>query len=541
MVNQNLFSSVQKNSVKTDIVNDAQGVAYALSSKEALAQFAVTGCFSNTFYASDDIQLQRVLELAKEVDGEFLAKVTLYSSEKAWLKDMPAALLTILSKKDIKLFHKVFNRVVRNGKVLKAFFQFVRSGVFDRKSLSYALQKEVQNWLLNASVDKLLDTSIGNDPSLRDVLRCARPTPKNKEQSALFNFLVDKKDPEKLIDLPDKIKALNSFRNRETTNEKVQLEILSTYKFRWDLISGDIISDKVWKEVAKGMGHQALRMNLNTLIRHNVFDSSEMVTFVADKLSDKEEILKAKQYPYQYLAAYKNCDPNTPIPILKALNIAVDIAISNIPQFNKTVLIGLDVSGSMSNSITGNRTNKQGKAVKPSKIRCVDVAALFASVFLKNNSNTIIVPFDERAYDISNKDLMDKNTLALADWLAKFGGGGTNCSLPLKIANQVYRKSNFSFDACILISDNESWITDSDQSYYRRGNTGVLSEWNELLVRNKKAKLICIDLVPNMTTQAPNRKNILNVGGWNDSVFTVINSFLSEESNFVSEIEKIVI
>ncbi len=541
MVNQNLFASTQRNSVDTDCRNDAGGKAYSLSSKEALAQFAVTGCFSNTFYASDETQLQRVLDLAKEVDGEFLAKVALYSSEKAWLKDMPAALLTILSKKDIKLFHKIFNRVVRNGKVLKAFFQFVRSGVFDRKSLSYALQKEVQNWILNSSVDRLLDTSIGNDPSLRDVLRCARPTPKNNEQSALFNYLVDKKDPEKLIDLPDKIKALNSFRDKENTNEKGQLEILSKYKFRWDLISGDIISDKVWKEVVRGMGHQALRMNLNTLMRHNVFDSSEMINFVADKLSNKEEILKAKQYPYQYLAAYKNCDPNTPIPILKALNTAIDIAISNIPQFNKTVLIGVDVSGSMSSSITGNRTNKQGKAVKPSAIRCVDVAALFASIFLKNNTNTVIIPFDERAYDISNKDLMDKNTLALADWLAKFGGGGTNCALPLKVANQVGRKNNINFDACILISDSESWIDTNDTRFYRAKGTGALLEWNELVARNKKAKLICIDLVPNLTTQAPNRKDILNVGGWNDSVFTVINSFLSEESNFVGEIEKIVI
>jgi hypothetical protein len=31
-----------------------------------------------------------------------------------------------------------------------------------------------------ASVEKLLSASIGNDPSLRDVLRLARPTPADK-------------------------------------------------------------------------------------------------------------------------------------------------------------------------------------------------------------------------------------------------------------------------------------------------------------------------------------------------------------------------
>ena len=53
-------------------------------------------------------------------------------------------------------------------------------------------------------------------------------------------------------------------------------------------------------------------------------------------------------------------------------------------------------------------------------------------------------------------------------------------------------------------------------------------------------KLICIDLQPNTTTQAPDRSDILNVGGFSDAVFDVLAAFLeSDASRFVSEIEAV--
>ena len=63
--------------------------------------------------------------------------------------------------------------------MLRTLFQMIRSGQFGRKSLSYALQRPFQRWLNDAGVGRLLSASIGNDPSLRDVLRLARPTPKD--------------------------------------------------------------------------------------------------------------------------------------------------------------------------------------------------------------------------------------------------------------------------------------------------------------------------------------------------------------------------
>ena len=98
MANKTLFQSLRGALLpKTDTTNEAGGPAYALAPKQALAQYAATGCLNSTYYASADDQLQKVLALAKEVDAEFIAKTAVYSREKGFMKDMPAVLCAALS------------------------------------------------------------------------------------------------------------------------------------------------------------------------------------------------------------------------------------------------------------------------------------------------------------------------------------------------------------------------------------------------------------------------------------------------------------
>src|SRR5688572_21570398 len=116
MANKTLFKSiVGMFSPKTDIVNEAGGIAYKLDPKQALAQYAATGCFNNTFYADAGEQLDKVLARANEVDAEFVAKTAVFAREKGHMKDMPALLLAMLSIRDKELFERVFPRVTDNG------------------------------------------------------------------------------------------------------------------------------------------------------------------------------------------------------------------------------------------------------------------------------------------------------------------------------------------------------------------------------------------------------------------------------------------
>ena len=115
-------------------LNEAGGLAYKLSAKEALAQLAATGCLSQTFYANEVDQLKTILELTSDsgVDDEFLAKLALYARVKGYMKDMPAILCAVLASRKSPLLDKVFPVVIDNGKMLRNFVMAVRSGVTGR-------------------------------------------------------------------------------------------------------------------------------------------------------------------------------------------------------------------------------------------------------------------------------------------------------------------------------------------------------------------------------------------------------------------------
>ena len=101
----------------------------------------------------------------------------------------------------------------------------------------------------------------------------------------------------------------------------------------------------------------------------------------------------------------------------------------------------------------------------------------------------------------------------------------------------------------MLVSDSESWAY-QQQAFTSgaSGSTGMLTEWQRFIQNQVRLqgesfagpKLVCIDLQPNSTTQAPERSDILNVGGFSDAVFAVFAAFLNDDANrFVTEVEAV--
>jgi 60 kDa SS-A/Ro ribonucleoprotein len=283
------------------------------------------------------------------------------------------------------------------------------------------------------------------------------------------------------------------------------------------------------------MGPQALRMNLNTLLRHGVFEyDPTLVAEVAGRLSDPEEVRRSRQFPYQYLAAYLNADGQLPAPVREALQLGAEVACGNVPRLPGPVVVGLDVSGSMSSPVTGDRG-----AGATSKVRCVDAAAVFAAAILRVNPGSVVVPFDHHAY---RPDWTSGTpVLTLASELARFGGGGTDCSLPLLEATTAPDLAGRAFAGCVLVSDNMSWIGEG-----RYGATATLTAWEQFRGNQRRMapgadpKLVCIDVQPYGTVQAPDRDDVLNVGGFSDAVFDVVAAFLGDTpDHFVGRVEAV--
>ena len=510
MASKNLFKStgsVNSNSVKvvkaSDTINNAGGQAYQMSDKAALAQYAMTGCFNGTFYTSDKDQLTKTLELAAKVSPEFLAKLAVYSRQKGLMKDMPAVLAAIVASRDPELLSKIFTKVVDNPKMLRNFVQVIRSNVAGRKSLGTRPKKLIQAYLESLNDEQLFKADVGNDPSLQDIIKLVHPKPVNKERNAMFAYLLDKEYNKK--DLSALAIQFEAFK-KDMTGEipDVPFQMLTALPLTKDH----------WKKIAEHATWTQIRMNLNTFARHGVLEDSALVSTLAAKLEDAGQVRRAKVFPYQLFTAFQNIDDKVPTKLNIALQKAAEVACENIPEINGKVYVMVDVSGSMSSPVTGNRGSVT------SKMRCIDVAALVAASILRKNPEAVVMPFDTSVH-VAKMNPMD-SIMTNANYLAKFGGGGTNCSLPLEQLNRKEAKG----DLVIYVSDNESWI---DSGRYNA--TSTMTAWQKFKARNPKAKLVCIDIQPGTTTQANDRADILNVGGFSDQVFDVIAKFIELGNN----------
>lgn len=519
MANKNLFQTVKGMfTPKANTTNEAGGTAYALSPKHALAQYAATGCFSNTYYADAGEQLDKVLGLTADTDAEFIAKTAVYAREKGFMKDMPALLVAVLSTKDKALFERVFPRVIDNGKMLRNFVQIMRSGAVGRKSLGSLPKRLVREWFETRKPEAIFKQSIGQSPSFADILKMVHPKPKDAEREALYGYFIGREiNADKL---PEIVREFEKFKDGET---------MEVPKIPFQMLTALPISTKEWTEIARNAAWQMTRMNLNTFQRQGVFADVSMVELIANRLRDRASVLKAKVFPYQLLSAYMATVNNREIPraISEALQDAMEIATENVPELSGKIYVFPDVSGSMSSSVTGYRKGAT------SAVRCIDVAALVAASILRKNPSAEIIPFDERIVDVTLNPR--DSVMTNAQKLAAVGGGGTNCSAPLVSLNAKKAKS----DLVIYVSDNESWI-DTNRTW--NSGTATMKQWNEFKSRNTDAKLVCIDIQPYAHTQAQERADILNVGGFSDQVFTLVSEFANanlDARHWVGVIEKL--
>jgi len=542
MANAALFNS--RALPAADTVNRAGGKAYRLKPEHALAQYAVTGCLNNTYYTSAQEQLTEVLELCKGVEPEFIAKTAIYCRESGYMKDMPALLTAALTTRDWDAFQAAFARTIDNGKMLRNFVQIIRSGAVGRKSLGSNPKRLVQKWLDARSDEAIFFASVGQSPSMVDIIKMVHPKPKTPSREALYGYLLGKPHTAEL--LPPVVKAYEAFKADAT-------QPVPDVPFQ--MLAGLSLQPKHWVQIARNAPWQATRMNLNTFLRHDVFTwevdetsgesepqapvgsegllkrslkklglmgkASEpqaarksrvkMSRLVADKLRDPKAIARSRVFPYQLMAAYLNADEKMPAVVLEALQDAMELAINNVPSLKgKKIFVLPDVSGSMSSPVTGQRTGAT------SKMRCIDVAALVAAAVLRKNPGAEVLPFENKV--VSLKLNPKDSVMTNAQKLAAIGGGGTSCSAPLKHLNDT----NASGDLVIFVSDNESWMDPRSSAA-----TATMMEWDRFKSRNPKAKLVCIDLQPGAHTQAPDRVDILNVGGFSDTVFSVIADFVS--------------
>jgi 60 kDa SS-A/Ro ribonucleoprotein len=431
----------------------------------------------------------------------FVARAAIYARKAGTMKDMPALLAAYLTVAEPDLAVRVFGRVIDNGRMLRTFVQIMRSGQVGRTSLGTRPKRLVKGWLEQASMRDLMAAATGNDPSLADIVRMVHPSPRDETRRAFYGWLIGK--PYDVAALPVEIAAFEEWKRDPS-------ESLPPVPFQW--FTAFPLSAAQWGDLAGTMGWQALRMNLNTLARNGAFAVDGVTQAVAARLSDTEALRKARVLPYQLMVALDSAGEGVPLKVQAALEDALEASVSNVPIVSGTVVVCPDVSGSMASPATGYRRGAT------SKVSCNQVAALVAAAMLRTNRQARVLPFEQRVVKVT-LDPYARLAVNTAK-LAAVGGGGTSVSAPLAQLNA----ERAAVDLVVIVSDNQSWVD------ARGGATATMHEWDQIVRRNPRAKLVCVDIQPHGTTQASGRPEILNVGGFSDAVFDTIARFASGDT-----------
>lgn len=526
MSSKSLFASASTPSSRTShqtssqptSTNGAGASGYAQTERLALATLALTSTFAPGFYRDAPQQLSELLTAARSVSDEYLAQTIIYASQQGKMKDTVAALSVLLSTRNPALFRKVFP-VVADAKFVRNFVQIVRSGQVGRKSLGRGPKDCIKSWLRSLDGLGLIRASIGNEPTLKDIVSLThfRPSPDMAES---FKWATNR--PFSVDGLRSPIAQLETFKARRAAGEQPNIPESVPHL----LLTSLDLTTKNWQEVAASMTWNQIRMNLNTLERHGCFKDAAFVQYIAKRLDDADAVRKARVFPHAIKAAYDAAE-SVPTPIRLALQNCIDHATLNIPALDgKHVIVAVDFSPSMQAAVTGSR----GSAT--SVVTCCDVASLFAAVLVKKNPLSTLIRFDDRA---TVTRLNPNDSIATLTNQIKGNGCGTDCSTPVSLA----LRDGIGADVVIIMSDQESWVNNKFGAH-----TPLSRAWNAYKQTFPNAKLVLCDLEGNTTSQAPGTKDVLCLAGFTDSFFTLVEDFAktgqsSKTVNLVKEIESV--
>jgi hypothetical protein len=224
---------------------------------------------------------------------------------------------------------------------------------------------------------------------MADVIELTHPAPTGDRQSALFRYLLDRRHHDDAVADPDDLSMLAAAAALEAVPGDQRRSVLrdrgpaalAAAGFSWERLSGWLpggMDAEAWEAVIPSMGVMALVRNLRNFDQAAISDAA--IDAVIAKITDPAEVAKARLFPYQVWAAYKNAPSDN---WKRALGRTLDLAAGNIPALDGTLVV-IDTSGSM-----------QAAVSRRSTMQRVEVAAVMAMATAKRAGDVDVVIYGQ--------------------------------------------------------------------------------------------------------------------------------------------------
>jgi len=478
------FNFVKRRAKTTNL---AGGLAYEQSNEMELVSLLLTSFANDQFYRKADDTFEKLKSLIEKTDKAFVARAVIYARTKFGMRSISHVAASLLAEHigGAEFAKNFYTAVVyRPDDMMEILAYHTSRGQKVTNAMKKGFAKAFDKF------DKYqLAKYRGENKSFKlvDVINLVHPMPTEKNAEAIS--LLIKGDLKSFGTWESELTRAGQDAKSETQKEQLKANAWTT-----------LIAERK-------IGYFALLRNLR-----NIVEQAPAITSKAlEMLTDERLIRKSLVMPFRFLTAQKELSKISSKSlrnVIKAINEAAEISLSNVPVFEGKTLIVLDVSGSM----TWGQNSNQNPA---------EIGAIFAMALYKTN-NADFMTFDNEArfYSLNPADSLLSLTRQI-----RFTGGGTNFHSIFELLIEAGK----SYDRVVLLSDMQGWM-----GYYTP----------EATYKSWKAKTRCepfvysFDLNSYGDMQFPEDK-VFCLAGFSDKVFDIMKLLETDKSALINTIKKV--
>lgn len=482
---------------KETVMNHEGAKAYAMTPEMELYTAVVTCALSDKFYESKDGRMDRIATLIRQVDHEFVAKLAVYAHTQMNLRSIPLFLIVELAKihNGDSLVKRTIEKCVLRADEIMELLMCYQLRNSDDKSIKKLgkLSRQVQEGLKSAfnRFDEYQFAKYNRsnlEVKLKDALFLVHPKASSAEQQAIFDKIVSGE--------------LQTPYTWETQLSELGQKHFDTKEEKAEALKA------LWEELIDSgrLGYMARLRNLRNILQANV--SPAHIEKVASHICDPAKVAKSRQFPFRFLAAYKELMDFTSehtATMLSALEKAVRESVNNLEGFGAetSVLVAADVSGSMFTTIS-----------PKSSVMNYDIGILL-SMLLKSKCSSVISGLFGDSWKVLN--LPQENILANTVEMKRREGEVGYSTNGYKVIDYLV-DNNIRMDKVMMFTDMQMW-----DSTYR--DEHIQKSWVKYRQMHPEAKLYLFDLQG--YGQAPMRlvgNDVTLIAGWSDKIFDALNA-----------------
>ena len=483
------FNSILKRKIRTPgTVNLAGGQAHAESEKLELVTILLTSFLEDQFYRKADQTAKRITELVSQIpDKRFVAQAAIYARREAGMRSVSHLVAGEIARqvKGAEWSKRFFDRVV-----------FRVDDVLEILAYYFAVHGK--------PVPNALKKGLGQALARFDAYQLA----KYRREGASI----------KLVDAVNLVHPPHS----EAIGQLVRgtLAIAETWETKLTQAGQEAASDEdkasrkaeAWAGLIRDrkIGYFALLRNLRNVLEQ----APALIDDAVALLTDEKRIRRSLVMPFRFRTALDAIE-SAKAPeksdagafsdrrqqVIRALSVAVDRSLVNVPRFEGRSLVAVDTSGSM--------------AGKPLKI-----ASLFAATIYKaNRADLMLFSEDARIVTFNRDDA----TLSIAQRIEeKAACAGTNF-------HAIFQRADAAYDRVIILSDMQAWM----------GYHTPAQSFEQYVARTgQRPRVFTFDLAGYGSLQFP-EPEVYALAGFSDKTMETLGFLERDKSALIREIERV--